>query len=113
MLCREIFKHFFLEKFSSRFFAAKFSSRFYAVKFSSDFFRWQSSTTPILLYIDENCAEDPTFHLKQLADVQGIAATKVWSQLQAGVDVMITIFCDFRQFSAKKLAFFLKNQFID
>jgi hypothetical protein len=23
-----------------------------------------------------------------------------------GVDVMITIFCDFRQFSAKKLAFF-------
>jgi hypothetical protein len=30
-----------------------------------------------LLYIDENCAEDPTFHLKQLADVQGIASTKV------------------------------------
>jgi hypothetical protein len=27
----------------------------------------------------------------------------------AGVDVMITIFCDFSQFSAKKLAFFLKT----
>jgi hypothetical protein len=32
---------------------------------------------------------------------------------QPGVDVMITIFCDFRQFSAKKLAFFLKNQCYD
>jgi hypothetical protein len=30
-----------------------------------------------------------------------------------GVDVMITIFCDFPQFSAKKLAFFLKNQCFD
>jgi hypothetical protein len=28
---------------------------------------------------------------------------------QPGVDVMITIFCDFRQFSAKKLAFFSKT----
>jgi hypothetical protein len=27
----------------------------------------------------------------------------------SGVDVMITIFCDFSQFSAKKLAFFLKT----
>jgi hypothetical protein len=26
-----------------------------------------------------------------------------------GIDVMITIFCDFRQFSAKKLAFFSKT----
>jgi hypothetical protein len=26
-----------------------------------------------------------------------------------GVDVMITIFCDFSQFSAKKLAFFLNT----
>jgi hypothetical protein len=26
-----------------------------------------------------------------------------------GVDVMITIFCDFRQFSAKKMAFFSKT----
>jgi hypothetical protein len=25
-----------------------------------------------------------------------------------GVDVMVTIFCDFRQFSAKQLAFFSK-----
>jgi hypothetical protein len=31
------------------------------------------------------------------------------SWLFAGVDVMITIFCDFRQFSAKKLAFFSKT----
>ncbi len=38
---------------------------------------FKSSTTPILLYIDSTCAEDPTFHLKQLADVQGIASTKV------------------------------------
>jgi hypothetical protein len=29
--------------------------------------------------------------------------------LKSGVDVMITIFCDFRQFSAKKLAFFSKT----
>jgi hypothetical protein len=29
--------------------------------------------------------------------------------LAPGVDVMITIFCDFRQFSAKKLALFSKN----
>jgi hypothetical protein len=28
---------------------------------------------------------------------------------QPGVDVMITIFCDFRQFSAKKLALFSKT----
>jgi hypothetical protein len=33
--------------------------------------------------------------------------------LTPGVDVMITIFCDFRQFSAKKLAIFLKNQCYD
>jgi hypothetical protein len=29
-----------------------------------------------------------------------------------GVDVMITIFCDFRQFSAKKLAFFSKTNVV-
>jgi hypothetical protein len=29
--------------------------------------------------------------------------------VRPGVDVMITIFCDFCQFSAKKLAFFLKT----
>jgi hypothetical protein len=29
--------------------------------------------------------------------------------VKPGVDVMITIFCDFRQFSAQKLAFFSKN----
>jgi hypothetical protein len=31
------------------------------------------------------------------------------SQTWTGVDVMITIFCDFSQFSAKKLAFFLNT----
>jgi hypothetical protein len=30
-----------------------------------------------------------------------------------GVDVMITIFCDFWQFSAKKIGVFLKNQCYD
>jgi hypothetical protein len=37
----------------------------------------------------------------------------LWSQIfrrfQPGVDVMITIFCDFRQCSAEKLAFFSKT----
>jgi hypothetical protein len=33
--------------------------------------------------------------------------------IKPGVVVMITIFSDFRQFSAKKLAFFLKNQCYD
>jgi hypothetical protein len=37
----------------------------------------------------------------------------VGSNLRTGVDVMITIFCDFRQFSSKKLAFFVKNQCYD
>jgi hypothetical protein len=31
----------------------------------------------------------------------------------AGADVMITIFCDFGQFSAKKIGVFLKNQCYD
>jgi hypothetical protein len=31
------------------------------------------------------------------------------NQGSSGVDVMITIFCDFSQFSAKKLAFFQKQ----
>jgi hypothetical protein len=41
-----------------------------------------------------------------------IKTTNCWLYLYSndptrpGVDVMITIFCDFRQFSAKKLAFF-------
>jgi hypothetical protein len=30
-------------------------------------------------------------------------------KIRPGVDVMITIFCDFYQFLAKKLAFFLKT----
>jgi hypothetical protein len=32
-----------------------------------------------------------------------------WKIQRTGVDVMITIFCDFSQFSAKKLAFFSKT----
>jgi hypothetical protein len=38
---------------------------------------------------------------------------RVGREHKTGVDVMITIFCDFCQFSSKKLAFFLKNQFYD
>ena len=38
---------------------------------------FSTSTSPILLYIDPKAVEDPTFHLKKLADVQGIASTKV------------------------------------
>jgi hypothetical protein len=30
-----------------------------------------------------------------------------------GVNVMITLFCDFCQFSAKKIGVFLKNQYYD
>jgi hypothetical protein len=32
-----------------------------------------------------------------------------FSLARPGIDVMITIFCDFRQFSAQKLAFFSKT----
>lgn len=38
---------------------------------------FSTSTSPILLFIDKTTVEDPTFHLKKLADVQGIASTKV------------------------------------
>ncbi len=38
---------------------------------------FSTSISPILLFIDDNAIEDPTFHLKKLADVQGIASTKV------------------------------------
>jgi flagellar biosynthesis GTPase FlhF/predicted nucleic acid-binding Zn-ribbon protein len=38
---------------------------------------FSTSISPILLFIDNNAIEDPTFHLKKLADVQGIASTKV------------------------------------
>jgi hypothetical protein len=48
-----------------------------------------------------------------LADVgscdQFLAATVVKPRRRPGFDVMITIFCDFRKFSAKKLAFFSKT----
>jgi hypothetical protein len=53
--------------------------------------------------------------LKSISKVNPITlATKgIIGQLRvlraSGVDVMITIFCDFLQFSAKKLAFFLKT----
>jgi hypothetical protein len=42
------------------------------------------------------------FDLKCLV---GASPSTVWP----GVDVMITIFCDFRQFGAKKMAFFSKT----
>jgi hypothetical protein len=45
---------------------------------------------------------------------QNVAITNVKNAnnhfvLHTGVDAMITIFCDFRRFSAKKMAFFLKT----
>jgi hypothetical protein len=42
--------------------------------------------------------------------LQGVLSTKYLQDLrQQGVDVMITIFCDFCQFSPKTLAFFSKS----
>jgi hypothetical protein len=38
-----------------------------------------------------------------------IVASTFGLLLLTGVDIMITIFCDFSQFSAKKLAFFSKT----
>jgi hypothetical protein len=35
-----------------------------------------------------------------------------YRKMKDGVDVMITIFCDFCQFSAKKLAFFSKTNVV-
>jgi hypothetical protein len=43
----------------------------------------------------------------------GLHFGRFFSANSSGTDVMITIFCDFRLFSAKKLAFFLKNQCYD
>jgi GH18 family chitinase len=46
------------------------------------------------------------------SDTHGIKSLDPWMDLVGrihGVDVMITIFCDFCQFSAKKLAFFSKT----
>jgi hypothetical protein len=42
-----------------------------------------------------------------------ITVAILFEKLAAGVDVMITIFCDFRQSSAKKIGVFLKNQSYD
>jgi hypothetical protein len=36
-------------------------------------------------------------------------SSQIWQPRKSGVDVMITIFCDFYPFSAKKLAFFSKT----
>jgi hypothetical protein len=41
-----------------------------------------------------------------------IAVQKVCARLP-GVDVMVTIFCDFRPYSAKKIGIFLKNKCYD
>jgi hypothetical protein len=46
----------------------------------------------------------------QIADRQKVDF--IWSW-QSGVDAMITVFYDFRQFSPKKIGAFLKNQYYD
>jgi hypothetical protein len=43
---------------------------------------------------------------------QKFGPRKVTIQLRPGVDVVITIFCDFCQFSAKKMAFFSKTNVV-
>jgi hypothetical protein len=50
---------------------------------------------------------------KQLSEITERRCLTFSLKFRTGVDIMITIFCDFRQFSAKKLALFLKNQCYD
>jgi hypothetical protein len=50
------------------------------------------------------------WNFQTTAYVKGAANRRKFAQ--SGVDVMITIFCDFRQFSAKKLAFFSKTNVV-
>jgi hypothetical protein len=61
------------------------------------FFQWerQSSAVSIIDFIELKCAK---FAIE----------LKLAKMFKFGVDVMITIFCDFSQFSAKKLAFYQK-----
>ena len=47
---------------------------------------FSTSISPILLYIDQNAIEDPTFHLKKLADVQGIGKTRLAHALKSTYD---------------------------
>jgi hypothetical protein len=54
----------------------------------------------------------PIFQRRYCWDKSRVAGWWVHS-MNPGVDVMITIFCDFRQFSAKKIGVFLKNQCYD
>ena len=72
-----------------------------------------------MLYIDQNCAEDPTFHLKQLADVQGIASTKV-KYLALGVnngrvaiDLLDTAFIRGQVFNRALTSFWCTYRYLD
>jgi hypothetical protein len=58
--------------------------------------KW-NSLLAVFVLASSNKAEKRRMHLKNL------------QSLLTGTDVMITIFCDFWQFSAKKLAFFSKT----
>jgi hypothetical protein len=49
----------------------------------------------------------------ELFRVPKLRRTRCTNTETPGADVMATIFCDFRQFSAKKLALFLKSQCYD
>jgi hypothetical protein len=49
------------------------------------------------------------FELRDQVGEEKICFAESWRSRKVGVDVMITFFCDFRQFSAKKMAFFLET----
>jgi hypothetical protein len=55
--------------------------------------------------------DEPRFELIVDDDVVAVAfeAVPETKKIQAGADVMITVFCEFRQFSAKKLVIFSKT----
>jgi hypothetical protein len=66
-----------------------------------------STPWDVLLFADL-AQTDQILALKSL-----VLVNLLWKHfLQPGIDVMITIFCDFRQFSAKKIGVFLKNQWL-
>jgi hypothetical protein len=51
----------------------------------------------------------PSIKTKQVVCEPWITQVPKMKTIQFGVDVMITIFCDFCKFSAKKTAFFSKT----
>jgi hypothetical protein len=57
--------------------------------------------------MQKNCAKNK--YLPGPATVRSSVLQAQARGLVSGVDVMITIFCDFCQFSVKKLAFFSKT----